>query len=111
MTDLAGEPAAGRGTGDNIAARAAELATEVTEAGQPHERRRLTEAFAAAARSGARATGRGVRATGRGVRAARRGAFAGTNWLTGQAVAMAPRLRVRNQAALRAQFPGLSAED
>src|SRR5579863_3552904 len=105
MTDVAGEPAgAGQDTGDIIAARAAELATEVTEAREPRERRRLTAAFAAAARSGARATGRGARAT-------RRGTSAGTGWLAGQVVAMAPRLRVRNQATLRAQFPGLSAED
>ena len=111
MTDMAGEPAGPRQeagdtieAGETIAERAAELATEVTEARQPEERRRLTAAFAAAARSSARVTGRGVRA-------ARRGAFAGTGWLAGQVVAMAPRLRVRNQAALRAQFPGLSAED
>src|SRR5215813_737091 len=48
--------------GDSIAERAAELATEVTEAEQPEERRRLAAAFAAAARSGARVTGRGFRA-------------------------------------------------
>jgi hypothetical protein len=105
MTDVAGEPAgAGQGTGDTIAARAAELATEVTEAREPRERRRLTAAFAAAARSGARVTGRGVRAT-------RRGASAGTGWLAGQVVVMAPRLRVRDQTALRAQFAGMSTED
>jgi hypothetical protein len=105
MTDVAGEPAqAGQETGDAIAARAAELATEVTEAREPRERRRLTAAFAAAARSGARVTGRGARA-------ARRGASTGTGWLAGQVVVMAPRLRVRNQAALRAQFAGLSTED
>jgi hypothetical protein len=105
MTDVAGEPAhAGQETGDAIAARAAELATKVTEAREPRERRRLTAAFAAAARSGARATGRGVRA-------ARRGASTGTGWLAGQVVVMAPRLRVRDQAALRAQFAGLSTED
>jgi hypothetical protein len=105
MTDTAGEPAGSpQGAGDTIAERAAELATEVTEARQPEERRRLTAAFASAARSGARATGRGARAV-------RRGAFAGTGWLTGQVVVMAPRLRVRNQATLRAQFPGLSTED
>ena len=105
MTDVAGEPAAaGQETGDAIAARAAELATEVTEAQEPQEQRRLTAAFAAAARSGARVTGRGVRA-------ARRGASAGTGWLAGQVVVMAPRLRVRDQAALRAQFAGLSTED
>jgi hypothetical protein len=109
MTDRAGEPAglrqeAGDTAGDTIAARAAELATEVTEARQPEERRRLTAAFARAARSSARVTGRGARAV-------RRGALASTGWLTGQVVAMAPRVRVRNQATLRAQFPGLSTED
>ena len=111
MTDMAGEPA-GAGhdagntieAGETIAERAAELATEVTEARRPEERRRLTAAFAAAARSSARVTGRGARAV-------RRGAFAGTEWLTGQVVAMAPRVRVRNRATLRAQFPGLSIED
>jgi len=90
--------------GNSIAERAAELATEVTEAEQPAERRRLTAAFAGAARSSARASGRGVRA-------ATRGARTGTGWLTAQVVAMAPRVRVRNGAALRAQFPGKSTED
>jgi hypothetical protein len=105
MTDAAGEPAgAPRETPDTMAAQAAQLATEVTEARRPEERRRLAAAFAAAARSGARATGRGVRAV-------RRGAHAGTGRLTGQVVAMAPRLRVRSQAALHAQFPGLATED
>jgi hypothetical protein len=105
MTDMAGEAAGSwQEAGDPIAERAAELATEVTEARQPEERHRLTAAFASAARSGARATGRGARAV-------RRGAFASTGWLTGQVMAMAPRVRVRNQATLRAQFPGLSTED
>ncbi len=89
--------------------------------------------------SGARATGRGVRATGRGMRAARRGMGsarrrvgsgrrgkdsgrrgedsarrgmgAGGGRLVTQVVAMAQRLRIRDQAALRAQFPGLSADE
>jgi len=89
MTDMPGEPAGSPPqAGDTIAERAAELATEVTEAREPEERRRLTAAFAAAARSGARVTGRGARAV-------RRGAFASTGWLTGQVVVMAPRVRVR----------------
>src|SRR5215470_10986293 len=117
MTDRAGEPAGPRQdagdtieagdtikAGETIAERAAELATEVTEARQPEERRRLTAAFAAAARSGARATGRGARAV-------QRGTIASSGWLTGQVVEMAPRVRVRNQAMLRAQFPGMSIED
>ena len=105
MTDEAGETAGPRqGTQDTIAARAAELATEVTEAQQPRERRTLAAALSVAARSGARVTGRGVRT-------ARRGAGAGSGWLAGQVVAMAPRLRVRDEAALRAQFPGMATED
>jgi hypothetical protein len=64
-----------------------------------------------AALSAARATGRGVRATGRAGRSARRGVSGGSGWLAGQVLTMATRLRVRDQAALRAQFPGRSAEE
>src|SRR5487761_1378042 len=101
-------------TADALPERAANLAADVTEARSPLERRRLMAPLEAAARAGgrgARAAGRGARATGRGVRAARRGAWGGTSWLTAQVVAMAPRLRVRDQAALREQFPGMSAEE
>jgi hypothetical protein len=48
---------------------------------------------------------------GRGTRAARRAAGSGTGWMAGQVVDMAPRLKVRDRAALDAQFPGKSAED
>jgi hypothetical protein len=87
-----------------ISLRAAEVAADVTEADRPQERRRLVAAFS-------KATSSGARAAGRGTRAARRGAGSGTGWLVKQVVAMAPRLRVRDQAALQAQFPGMSAED
>jgi hypothetical protein len=114
---------------DDISARAAEVAAEVTEAEQPREQRRLVEAFARAATSGVRAVGRGTRVVqrgaGSGTRAVRRRAApiaagtqrarkrtsSGTSRLAAQVVAMAPRLRVRDQAALRAQFPGRSAEE
>jgi|SRR5579875_1530665 len=114
---------------EELSEQAARLASEVSEAQSEQQRRRLLAPFAAASRaagksaasaagatkeaalSAARATGRGVRATGRGVRAARRGMSGGTGWLTGQVLAMAPRLRVRDQAALRAQFPGKSPEE
>ena len=109
-----------------IPERAALLASDVSEAESPQQRRRLLASFAAATRSatrsaamsaarvtgrGVRATRRGVQATGRGVRAARRGVGGGTGWLAAQVIAMAPRLRVRDQAALRAQFPGRSPDD
>jgi hypothetical protein len=101
---MRGEPSDPPPAADAIAEQAAELATEVSEAVQPAERRRLTASFAAAARSQASRTGRGIRA-------GRRGLGAGTGWLAGQVVAMAPRLRVRDQAMLQEQFPGLPAED
>ena len=120
-----GEPAADLATEDAIAERAADLATEVTEADKAADRRRLTASLAAAARSGARATGRGVRAARRGAGSARRGMGSarrgagsarrgmgsGGGRLVTQVVAMAQRLRIRDQAALRAQFPGKSAEE
>jgi len=110
---------------DAVVERAAELATEVSEADQPTERRRLVASIAGAARSGARASGRGVRSARRGmgsarrrvgsarrrVGTARRRVGSSTGRLSAQVLAMAQRLRVRDQAALRAQFPGRSAED
>jgi hypothetical protein len=96
---------------DEISLRAAEVAAEVTEAERPQEQRRLVDAFTKAASSGARAVGRGTRAAQRGAGAARRGVGSSTNWLAAQVTAMAPRLRVRDQAALRKQFPGRSAEE
>jgi hypothetical protein len=96
---------------DAIVEQAAELATEITESDQVAERRRLADSIAAAARSGAAAARSSARVTGRGVRAARRGVGSGRGRLSAQVVAMAQRLRIRDQAALRAQFPGLSTEE
>jgi hypothetical protein len=87
-----------------LSVRAAEVAADVTETEHPQEQRRLVSAFSKAVRSG-------VRVAGRGTRAVRRRAGSGTGWLVQQVVAMAPRLRVRNQAALQAQFPDMSADD
>ena len=88
----------------DITLRAAEVAADVSETDRPQERSRLVRAFIKGAASGARAAGRGTRAV-------RQRAGSGSEWLVGQVVAMAPRLRVRDQAALRAQFPGQSAEE
>jgi hypothetical protein len=95
---------------DEIALRAAEVASDVTEAKRPQDQQRLAAAFARAVSSGARLAGRGTRAVQRQVGAAWRGAGSGTNWLAAQVMAMAPRLRIRNHAALRQQFPGQSAD-
>jgi hypothetical protein len=123
--DALPEQAADLAVEDAIVERAADLATEVTEADKAADRRRLTASLSAAARSGARATGRGVRATRRGVGSARRrmgsarrgmgsarrGMGSGGGRLAAQVVAVAQRLRIRDQAALRAQFPGKSSEE
>src|SRR5579859_5485727 len=88
----------------DISLRAAEVAADVSETSQPQERRRLVAAFTKAATSSARVAGRGTRAV-------RRRAGSGTGWLADQVVAMAPRLRVRDRAALQAQFPGKSPDE
>jgi hypothetical protein len=122
---------------DDAAAReAAEVAVELTETDGPEDKKRIAKALqtvagigAAAARRGgnaARAGGEFARrsadtATGtvaRGAGSARRGAGSagrgvgnGLNWLTGQVVAMGPRLRIRDQATLRARFPGRTDDE
>jgi hypothetical protein len=99
----------------DISVRAAEVAADVTEADNPQERRRLLSTFNRAASSGARAAARGTRTVrrgaGTGTRAARERAGAGTSYLTAQVIEMAPRLRVRDQAALQARFPGKSPDE
>lgn len=96
---------------DEISLRAAEVAADVTEAERPQDRQRLAAALTKTGNSGVRMAGRGTRAVRRRMGSARRGAGSGTAWLAAQVMAMAPRLRVRDQAALREQFPGQSAED
>ena len=88
----------------DLSVRAAEVVADVTETDRPQERRRVMSAFTRAVTSSARAAGRGTRAV-------RRRAGDGIGWLADQVVAMAPRLRVRNQAALQAQFPGRSPDE
>jgi hypothetical protein len=75
----------------------AELVGEVSEAPSPSRRRRITARMSRiASRSG---------------RTGWHGARSGTRWLTGEVLAMAPRLPVRDQQRLRAQFPGLGPEE
>lgn len=52
-----------------------------------------------------------VRRSGRAGQAGRVRVSSGGRWLTAQVLAMAPRLPVRDQATLRAQFPGLTPEE
>ncbi len=106
MTEPGNDPAGGAaGELASISRDAAEVATDITESERPRDRRQRVRALAKnlAASSASVA--------GRGTRVARRAAGSGTGWLAGQVIDMAPRLRVRDQAALRARFPQRSAED
>ena len=95
----------------DISLRAAEVVTEVTETDRPQERGRVVSTFIKAASSGARVAASGARAAGRGTRVVQRRASEGTGWLADQTVAMAPRLRVRDRAALQVQFTGKSPDE
>ena len=75
----------------------AELVGEVTEAPGPSRPRRI----------GARIVG----IAGRSGQVSWRSARSGSRWLTNEVLAMAPRLPVRDQARLRAQYPGLGPEE
>jgi hypothetical protein len=74
------------------------------------------------ARRGADSARRGADSARRGVEGARRGAgsagrgvtsgvTSGMSWLTAQVLAMGPRLRIRDRATLRGQFPGASDDE
>jgi hypothetical protein len=75
----------------------AELVGELSETEEPSRRRTLTAAIPRLARRTGRATWYGV--------------LSGSRWLTAEAIAMAPRLPVRDQQTLQAQFPGLTPEE
>jgi hypothetical protein len=102
---------------ENEAAReAAEIAVELTEAEAPELRARRRWRVAGALTTAARQAGSTARqagisaaqTAGRGTRVARQRMSALVTWLSGQVIVMGPRLRIRDQATLRLQFPGQS---
>lgn len=106
----------------DAARKAAEVAVELSETGQPGDQRRLIRALNGVSRSaghvfglgagiGANVARRGASTARRGAGTASRGATSLLNWLTAQVIAMGPRLRIRDQDTLRAQFPGRSDEE
>jgi hypothetical protein len=124
------EVESGRVADDDAAARqAAEVAVELSETDGSKDKRRIAKSLRGVAGRGAEAVRRGgyaarhsadtatgtvVRRAGRarrGAGSAGRGVSSGVNWLTGQVVAMGPRLRIRDQVTLRAQFPGRSDDE
>jgi len=96
---------------DSVARQAAEVAVELSEARGEEERKRAARGLRGiAVRVSSAATSAAATAR-RGAGSAGRGLTAGLNWLTAQVLAMGPRLRIRDQATLRAQFPGRSDDE
>ena len=83
--------------------------------GMTHQSSTIAQRTGEVAGRGGRAASRRTQAVagaaGRGGRAASRGMSSSITWLTGQVVAMGPRLRIRDQARLREQFPGRTDEE
>jgi hypothetical protein len=75
----------------------AELVGEVSEAAPRSRRQRISAQISRLSRRSGRAGWHGARSSSR--------------WLTAEVLAMAPRLPVRDQQRLRAQFPGLGPEE
>ncbi len=120
----------GQAAEDDAAAReAAEVAVELSEAEGPPDKKRIIGTLQYVAGRGADAVRRGSGAARRGAGTASgtvarttggarkragsagRGVTSGLSWLSGQVVAMGPRLQIRDQATLRAQFPGRTDDD
>jgi len=120
----------GQAADDDAAAReAAEVAVELSEAEGPPDKKRIIGALQYVAGRGADAVRRGSGAARRGAgtaggtvarttggarkraSSAGHGVTSGLSWLTSQVVAMGPRLKIRDQATLRAQFPGRTDDD
>jgi hypothetical protein len=135
MTDEDGRGTGyGEGSGDEAAAReAAQVAVELSEAGDTQQDKRISGALRSvadraatalsaaalaarrgadsAARRGAGSARKGAGRVRRGAGSAGRGLSSGMGWLTGQVMAMVPRLRIRDRATLRAQFPGRTDDE
>jgi hypothetical protein len=105
------DDATARQAADAAARQAAEVAVELSEVGGPADEKRIAgklRAVAGRTRSAAAFAGASAR---RGASSASHSVTSSMGWLTAQVVAMGPRLRIRDQAALRAQFPGQTDDE
>src|SRR6185437_15556753 len=100
------------GPDDAAARQAAEVAVELSEDGvSPADAKRIATRLRGVAERTSSAVTSAAASARRGAGSASRGVTSSMNWLTGQVVAMGPRLRIRDQATLRAQFPGQSDDE
>lgn len=95
-----------RGDGSDLPERVAELVGSAE-----HEEKRAGTWRGALLSGVSRTTEIAARRLGRGVRFAGRRSTLGSRWLVDQVLATAPRLPIRDQATLRAHFPGKSPEE
>ena len=105
-------------TDTGAARQAAEIAVELSESGASGDKKQIAKKLRSVADrttatvvSAAESARRGAGSARRGVGRAGRSVTSGMNWLSAQVLAMGPRLRIRDQATLRAQFPGQSDDD
>jgi hypothetical protein len=96
---------------DAAARQAAEVAVELSETGGEQDRRRIARRLRGVADRASAAVTSAAASARRGAGSAGRGLSAALNWLSAQVLAMGPRLRIRDQATLRAQFPGRSDDE
>src|SRR5262245_42888099 len=100
------------GAADDIAAQeAAEVAVELSEAEGPADKARIAKRMRDAVGRTRSAFASATANARRRAASASHGVTSGMNWLTGQVLAMGPRQRIRDQAALRKQFPGLTDDE
>jgi hypothetical protein len=100
------------GAADDVAAReAAEVAVELSEAEGLADKTRLAKRMRVATERTRSAVTKAAANARKRATSASHGVTVGMNWLTAQVLAMGPRLRIRDQAALRAQFPGLTEDE
>lgn len=92
---------------DDAAARqAAEVAVELSEADSPEDKKRIAKMVHAAADRTTSVVTNAAASARRRASSAGHGVTSSMSWLSAQVLAMGPRLRIRDQATLRARFPG-----
>jgi hypothetical protein len=96
---------------DAVARQAAEVAVELSEADGPADNKRIVRMVQAATARTTSAVTNAAASARRGAGSAGRGVTSSMNWLTAQVLAMGPRLRIRDQATLRARFPGQTDDE
>jgi hypothetical protein len=106
VVDYAEEPSPNRPVTDVARSALARVRRGGTAAG-----RHSTSLARRGPETGRRLAGRGSQVAAKVPRLAGRGVWSGGRWLASEVITLAPRLPVRDQEKLRAQFPGKSSDE